>query len=215
MSRKLAVPDAAEHLPPWFSVRKAAQVVAYFAHRNQKSISVIKAMKLAYLSNRESMMRRSMPVFHDDALALPKGPVPEFTYGIIRGEYGELPDWSRFLVSESGNGLREVNVQEVGDLDEFSPSDLSVLEYVWDRYGALSESDLVNRTHDECSEWKSPRKPSSGEDSPRRIPVEDIFRALGYEHNVAELAEDVQADRDLDAALFPLLAPFDGDSNDA
>src|SRR6266480_1606796 len=47
---------------PWFNVRKAAQMAAFFAKQEGGTINVLKLVKLVYLANRAAMEKYDFPL---------------------------------------------------------------------------------------------------------------------------------------------------------
>lgn len=82
-----------------FKVRKAAQVVAFFARERDGSIDVIDAVKLAYLADREFMDQYGLTILNDDFYAMEQGPVGSMTYDLIKGKGlpEERAEWNVYL----------------------------------------------------------------------------------------------------------------------
>lgn len=161
-----------------YNARKAAQTVAFFALKtNAKSIFVIKAVKLVYLADRESLRRFGFPIQMEPRVSMTRGPVNSFTYDHIKGETPPQEDggWSAFLSDREDHrvGLSNPNLT-VDDLDELSDADIQVLDSVWNDFGNMDRWDLVAWTHNKANlpEWNDPNGSS------RPISVEDILRAI-------------------------------------
>lgn len=170
------------NLPPQdelYNPRKAAQVVAYFALRQGDSvIEVLKAIKLIYLADRESLSRWGAPILHEPRFSLKLGPVNQTTLEYIDGDRVDQNGWSRF-VSPRAEAANEVSVAPgitVSDLDEFSDADLAVLDEIWARHGRFASFPLAQWTHrpENVPEW---RDPNGG-----RLPIQliDILHAVGF-----------------------------------
>lgn len=162
-----------------YNARKAAQTVAFFAMKNDaKMIYVIKAVKLVYLADRESIARFGFPIQMEPRVSMRHGPVNSYTYNHINGEAPPEEDggWSAFLSDRADHmvGLSRPDLT-VDDLDELSDADLEVLESVWQQFGNWPRWHLVAWTHNKANlpEWEDPNGSS------RPISVEDIFRAVG------------------------------------
>lgn len=154
-----------------FDARKAAQVAAVFCQKAGGSINVLKLVKLIYLADRESMSKSGAPITNDRFVAMKHGPVVSETYNYIKGE-AEAEAWSD-LISDRANHMvgltRELTKQDVGELSRF---ELKVLDAIWEQFGAKSQWELVDWTHEHCDEWDDPG------DSSRIISHERIFKEL-------------------------------------
>lgn len=172
-----------------YSPRKAAQTIAYFAIKNGRvPLNVVKAVKLVYLADRESVARSGFPIQDEVRVSMPHGPVNSSTYSFINGEcdFGAgKEEWSEFLNDRSNHriGLCRPDI-EVDELDELSDAEVDVLEHVWDQFGRLGQWDLVKWTHESQNvpEWEDPGNSSY------EIPLERMMRAVGVA-NASETAE--------------------------
>lgn len=176
-----------------YNARKAAQTIAFFAMKNgPQPLAVIKAVKLVYLADRESVRRYGFPIQDEDRVSMKHGPVNSETYAMINGERDPRESgWADFLrdrddhnLSLARDGLTE------DDLDELSEADIEVLDTVWDQFGGMSKWQLRDWTHVRANvpEWEDPGSTSM------LIPLERMMSCLGV-HNVEEQAALV---RDLD-----------------
>lgn len=177
-----------------YDPRKAAQTVAYLTVKNgRRPLNIVKAIKLVYLADRESVRRHGFPIQDEEHYSLPLGPVNSSTYEFIKGEvppeYSE--QWSEFLTDRSNHriGLRNREI-DTDDLDELSDADIEVLDSVWDQFGHMGTWRLVDWTHDpnNVPEWEDPHGSSS------RIPLRRMMDALGIE-NAAERESEVHEHR--------------------
>jgi uncharacterized phage-associated protein len=175
-----------------YNPRKAAQTVAFFAMKNRgRSINTLKAVKLVYLADRASIASFGFPIQEERRVAMPNGPVNSTTYDFIKGEIPPERDggWSDILTDKDRHeiGLTD-SMTDLNDLDELSDADLEVLENVWDRFGQMSQWDLVAWTHDSRNipEWTDPNGSS------HTIPLEDMMEAIGL-RNVAAAAEELHS----------------------
>lgn len=156
-----------------FSIRKAAQVAAFFALKSNGQINVLKLTKLAYLADREFMSRYDEPLLFDCLVSMPHGPVDSLTYNYIRGDLSS-EDWSQFISDRDGYSVGIANSQITFDnLDEFSDAEFEVLETVWRQFGHFDKYQLRDYTHCHCPEWEDPH----GSSNP--IPYERVFKFLG------------------------------------
>lgn len=156
----------------WFNVRKAAQVVVFFAMESGGSINVLKLIKLVYLANRKALEKFEFPIINDNFVSMDHGPVNSLTYDFINGTL-ESDDWEQFVSARAAHmvGLADPKLS-LDDLDEFSTAELKVLAETWREFGAYDKWLLVRHVHEECPEWHDPQ----GSSLP--ITYEEVFRAL-------------------------------------
>lgn len=173
-----------------FNARKAAQVIAYLAIKSpNKRLHIVKAIKLVYLADRESITRYGFPIIEDDRVSMKHGPVNSTTYSHACGEYDlQVSGWADYLRDRSNH---EVSVKpgiKPDDCDELSDSDIECLEVVWQNFGQMGPWELRDWTHKRSNlpEWENP-----GESS-KLIPLARIMSVLKLENpdEQAELVED-------------------------
>lgn len=164
-----------------YDPRKAAQTVAYLAIKNRRRpLNILKAVKLVYLADRESVRLSGFPIQDEPHYSMPHGPVNSTTYRHIRGEVppDEVNGWNDFLTDRNNHKVGLAN-QDIDphDLDELSDADIAVLDVVWSRFGHMDEWQLVEWTHDphNVPEWEDPGTSSS------LIPLRRMMDAVGIE----------------------------------
>lgn len=176
-----------------YNPRKAAQIIAYFILKNgKKPLAVLKAMKLVYLSDRESLKLWGFPLLDELRVSMPHGPVNSDTYSYISGtQDASKVGWSKFLKDRENHnvGIAQRDI-DLTDLDELSEADMDCLNAVWDRFGHMNQWQIRDWTHDRTNipEWEDP----NGSSTP--IPLERILLALGKTNPVeqAQVVEDFQ-----------------------
>ena len=116
-------------------MRKAAQAAAFFALKSGGAINVLKLSKLLYLAERASMAKYDEPMFYDDLVAMPDGPVASITLNLINGEIEE-PIWKAFVARrEEESTIRPQNGVDFNHLDQLSEADIGILEELWGQFG--------------------------------------------------------------------------------
>ncbi|WP_088343579.1 MULTISPECIES: Panacea domain-containing protein [Rhodomicrobium] len=175
-------------MAPWFNIRKAAQVAAFFTLKERGEIYVLKLVKLMYLADRRFMELYDVPILNDQLVSMQHGPVNSISYDYLNGAM-ESEHWNEFLrdreshrVSTSRDDLTEA------DLDELSKAELRVLQEVWDRFGHMGRFEIRDYTHDHCPEWEDP----NGSSMP--IPYSRVFNFL-RKANSAELEDRILSER--------------------
>ncbi|MFQ1702072.1 Panacea domain-containing protein [Loktanella agnita] len=171
-----------------YKERKAAQVAAYFAIKEQGSINVLKLAKLLYLAERESMNRFDEPMFFDRLVSMDHGPVTSIALNQVNG-LTQSTDWDAYIAGRTGYEIKAAEGLTLESLNELSKADLRILEDLWDSFGEMSQYQLRDWTHTNCREWENPHGSS------KPIPHDRVFKFLGKEH--AELlSEAVHAYRE-------------------
>lgn len=182
---------------PGYSVRKAAQVAAFFAIKQGGGINILKLAKLIYLADREFLSRYDHPILYDKLVSMPHGPVNSLTLNYVNGYIEDPENWDEYVSDREGHGVG-VSRPDLGeaDLTELSKAEIGVLGEVWQRFGRMSPYQLRNYTHENCPEWEDPQ----GSSNP--IPYERILKYLGKDPKLIEaLEEALDDDRALSSAL--------------
>lgn len=149
-----------------YNARKAAQTIAFFAMKNGAlPLAVIKAVKLVYLADRESVRRFGFPIQDEDRVSMKHGPVNSETYAMINGEADPVASgWSDFLRDREDHNLALARPDlSEDDLDELSDADIEALNAVWERFGHMTKWQLRDWTHVQANvpEWEDPGSSSS------------------------------------------------------
>jgi uncharacterized phage-associated protein len=186
-----------------YNPRKAAQVIAYMAIKgNNAVLPVLKAVKLVYLADRESLCRYGFPILEEALVSMPQGPVNSATYSHINGEEDlDACGWSKFLQAREGNNVSVVPGIVTEDLDELSDADIICLDSVWSKFGEMNKWEIWDWTHDpkNIPEWEDPNGSS------RPIPLERVLRYLNIK-NPDDRAELIKEYRQIDQ-LFSQMMP--------
>lgn len=185
-----------------YNERKAAQVAAYFVAQQGGTIPHLKLMKLMYLAERLSLQEYGDSMLNDSLVSMRYGPVLSRTKDCMDG-LGDrsLPDGWDGWISDIANykvGLAKADFSEE-QLDELSPSELELMDRVWDEHGGKDQWDLAEFTHQHCTEWKNPGA------STLSITYDDVLIAGGLdEDSAAELSAEIR-DRQRAAKLLQQL----------
>jgi len=184
-----------------YNARKAAQVIAYLAMKGKAAcLPVLKAVKLVYLADRESLARFGFPILEEQHVSMPQGPVNSSSYSHINGEEDlDACGWSDFLQARADNEIAAAPGVSVDDLDELSEADIECLDKVWDRFGGMTKWQIRDWTHDRGNvpEWEDPNGSS------RPIPLERILSYLQVPNADAQ-AEVISEYRRLDRVFEAL-----------
>lgn len=178
---------------PGYNVKKAAQVVAFFAIKEGGDINVLKLAKLVYLADRKFMEKYDSPILYDLLVSMPHGPADSITLNYVNGLIQDPDNWDSFISDRSGHnvGLSDPELQLTG-LVELSKAEMAVMSEIWDSFGHMTKYQLRDYTHDHCPEWEDPQGSSSS------IPYERVLKYLGKD---SEIADAIHEDRLLADAL--------------
>jgi len=181
-------------MTPWFNVRKAAQIAAYFAREQGGSINVLKLVKLIYIADRKNMEKFDFPISGDSLVSMDHGPVNSMTLNYINGTVDDRVAWEHFISDRAGHDVGLARAVSDDDLDELSRAELTTLREVWNQFGAMTKYEIRDWTHANCPEWENP----DGSSTP--IPHARVFKFLGKAH-ADELEQCVHEERRLRASL--------------
>lgn len=182
-----------------YEPRKAAQLVAYLILKaGGHSLNVLKAVKLVYLVDRESIRRFGFPVLDEKRCSMPHGPVNSLTYSYIAGDYD--PDecgWSDYLRDRANHNIALAQQDiHVDDLDELSDADIACADATWQQFGHMTPWQLRDWTHDprNVPEWEDPNGGSTV------IPLQRILHAVGVQ-NAEDFADTAASFKLIDEAF--------------
>jgi uncharacterized phage-associated protein len=175
-----------------FRARKAAQICAYLALKNDGIIEKLKLIKLVYLSERAFLGEHRTPMLFDELYSLPHGPICSSTLNGINGAVHE-DIWSEY-VARNGNLVVAIKKFDRDSLDEISDIEIERLDATWDELGHLTASQLRNFSHDNCPEYT--------EVETGRIPISyaEVMRALG-DDQAEHVEEEIQELRRAESVL--------------
>jgi uncharacterized phage-associated protein len=138
-----------------FDIEKSAQCAHFFAEREGGEIEILKLVKLIYLADRRSLETRKIPISGGHYYSLKHGPVTSEVLDLINEgtPEGNSP-WER-LISDRANH-KVAAVGSPGSYSALAPSEIEILNEVWDRFGTMSKWAVVEWTHRHCEEWADP-----------------------------------------------------------
>jgi uncharacterized phage-associated protein len=184
-----------------YNSRKAAQTLAFFAKQEGGEIHVLKAIKMVYLADRESVRLRGHTMHNEPRFSLDHGPINSTTLDHINGAYQENQEvWQQFLETRAGKspkiGIAVPDLDDVA-LDELSAREMTILQKVWNEFGHMDRFELAEWTHLNLVEWNDPNG--------SRIPIslDHMMAAVGLDHPIERAREQrsLNAAHDVLAAL--------------
>jgi len=141
-----------------YNPRKATQAVAYLVRLNGGRMDMWRMLKLLYLSDRESLIKRGTPITADQLSAMPFGPTPSQIYDNTKADRNPLAKdevWKEFL-TENENGANEIRlVRENFSTNLMSKFELGVIEETFRQFGGMATATLWKYVHD-LPEYQDP-----------------------------------------------------------
>ncbi len=169
-----------------FNSEKFVNAVAYLAQACPQSTKLTICKQL-YFADKEHLIRYGRPILGDLYYKLDHGPIPSVGLKMLRQK-----------ASAGQNALLEKHITVIGNAVHpklpanrkvFSKSDLTVLDWVIEKYGKMSARNLRNKTHGEKS-WKAAQEHCA-------IDYALFFEDIPQQQAIKRLAEEEQESRDL------------------
>lgn len=156
-----------------FFEERVTQMAAYLLMKNDRKMAHIKLLKLLYLAERNAMAKWGCSMSGDKFISMPHGPELSQTYDLISNHYNTSSLWQQWLLNEEDYEIALNESVSLDTLDELSRSELKILDDVFTEFGRMDKFEIVDYTHNNCSEWIE----SNG--SSLLIKPESILRAIG------------------------------------
>ena len=154
-----------------FNELKATQAAAHLLRLRGGRMSYMKLIKLLYLADRASLIKRGRPISTDRFVSMDRGPVLSRILDLATdGDIPGSPQIWAVHISEPSN--YSVTLAQDPGRDELSDMDLSILNAVFAEHGRKTRWELVDFCHT-LPEWQNP----NGGAIP--IQVRDILRSEG------------------------------------
>ena len=166
-----------------FKERKSAQAAAYILAKHKGKMDYLKLIKLLYLADRASLVKKGKPITGAKMVSMPFGPVLSEILNLINlgRRYEEDRPWLEYVSAPEGYAVRLVSADT--EYDQLSEHERSILDEIDAMFGKMNKWSLVDWTH-ELPEWQDPRGSS--------LPIDpaDILRAEGRsERDIQRIAE--------------------------
>lgn len=178
-----------------FDARKATQAASAFIKREGGELNIMKLVKLLYLLDRLSLVRRGVPVLGGDYFSMKNGPVTSEALDLVNAGSleGFTTDWAEYISDRADH-----NVALTADpgTDRLSESEQVMIGEIYSAHGQKSPFELVEWCHQNCAEW---RPVTQGR---HEIRVEDILEVGGRSPDyIARVVAEATEMRELDAML--------------
>jgi uncharacterized phage-associated protein len=174
-----------------FLEERATQTAARLIRLSGGTINHMKLIKLMYLVERGAIVRWGRPVTFDWLVNMRNGPVLSTTLDCINDEMPASDDersyWQHFISERTGH---EVRLLTEAPSDALSQAETDLIDETYQRFGHLSQYELVDWCHAHLPEWKNP--------GATRVSIEiaDILRAEKFdEDDVQEILSAIKAEK--------------------
>jgi len=174
-----------------FDPLKTTQAAAVVLKQHGGVASRLRLLKILVIADRETLAETLKPITADDLAAMDHGPVPSFTYDMLKGTSFHSGLWSRFIAQEGPQKHRLVTEPGVGRLSRY---EIEKLQSICDRFRNANDYDLAHYTH-AFEEWQK-NKPAEG--SSQRIPLDDVLEALDLTQYRERVETDIREEHELD-----------------
>ncbi len=172
--------------------KKATAAVARLLEKSGGETECLRLIKLIYLADRDSIIRRGVPIVGGRYFSMRCGPTIGAVMNFVNREC-VAPKWADHISPRKGNILKLTAPPDYGSL---SQSEIDILDGVVEEHASRTTTALVRWCHHYCPEYE---RVFWGRKS---IEVESILRAGGKTadkiHKVVKEAEELA---ELDAVL--------------
>lgn len=166
-----------------FNEKKLTEATMFFLLKSpHHTINILKLMKLLYLSERKSFEKFYVPIIGDSLVSMKNGPVLSLTLDRINSGSDKKSYWNKYIADRKNHNISiraDSEIHSIDQLNELSNNDLNVVTEIFDLFGNKTQWELVDYTHDHCSEWRDPGS------SMYPIEYKDLFKALNFSDDVS------------------------------
>ena len=174
--------------PPKYREDKTTQAASILLQLSNRSLNVMKLIKLLYFCDRESLLTCGRPITFDWYLSMDHGPVLSFTLNKINASKDLCPSsyWHKYISERYNN---EVKLTNNAPKDQLSKYEENLIGNIWKKYGHLDQFKISNLSH-ELPEWKDPK----GSRLP--IKIEDILESGDFsDDDITDILESLELER--------------------
>ncbi len=177
-----------------FDAKKATQVACLFIQKEADSINIMKLVKLIYLLDRLSIVRRGIPVVGGDYFSMKNGPVISEILDLINSGtlYFVKTDWKKYI-SDRENHM--VTIVESPGTDQLSESEKKMINQIYLQHGEKNQYQLREWCHRNCPEWHGITK------GRKEISVERILQVSGKSSEIKKVIREQNEIEYLDSIL--------------
>ena len=172
--------------------KKATQAVARLIEKSGGPIDYLRASKLIYLADRQSILKRGVPIVGGRYFSMRQGPVISEVMDFVKSQ--NAPEWKSTISPRHGHELRLVCTPSTRAL---SQAELVILDSVVTEHAQRTTEELVEWCHKNCPEYE----PVSGSGR-KPITVESILKAVGKtQKQIRKVVDEALEIQELNAML--------------
>ena len=143
-----------------FNYKKATQMLNFFAEKEGGSINKMKSLKLLWLADRLHLRLYGRLMSNDTYVAMKFGPVASNTKDIAENSdfcSEEEREYSSRYIMLSGANNHFIRSMDGADAKVFSKTDMTVLENIYQAFGAKTQFELseISHVYPEWKRWES------------------------------------------------------------
>lgn len=180
---------------------KIKAVVEYILQQFSDGVDYIHLFKIMYFAQEEHLAIYGSPLINESFVARKHGPVPSFTYKVLRVAEGKMEDKTGELMSfvsditlRNVEGHQVISVRNnVCDMDELSRSNIRLLDKWINKCKDLKSFDLSELSHDTAWQKAVRQTERTGEDT--KISLYDMAAAGGASKDMLKVVKERQINR--------------------
>lgn len=183
-------------------INKIKAVVEYILQQMGVAVDYIHLFKVMYFAQEEHLAIYGVPIMYDTFVARKHGPVPSFTYKVLRVAEGKTLDvtddlrlFASELVLRMSDGHQEVSLATgvEADMDELSRSNVLILDKWIAHCKDIESFDLSEMSHDKAWQNAIRQAERTGEDT--KISFYDMAASGGASKDMLQVVKERQVNR--------------------
>lgn len=172
--------------------RKTTQVVARLIQKSGEPLDYLRMIKLVYLAERESLLKRGIPIVGGQYFSMNKGPAISELMDFVQTR--NAPGWKELISPRMGNDLK---LKASPTFESLSAREVEILDSTMAAHATKTTEELVEWCHKNCSETEE--VPLGGRND---ISIESILSAGKIPADqIAKVVSELESMENLDALL--------------
>ena len=183
-------------------ILKIKAVVLYILKQLPQGVDYIHLFKIMYFAQEEHLAIYGTPLMNESFVARKHGPVPSFTYKVLRVTEGKTIDVTDelhcfaldlSLMNNDGHQVVSVADSVQCDMDELSRSNIRILDKWINKCKDIASFDLSEMSHDKAWQKAVRQTERTGEDT--KISLYDMAAAGGASKDMLKVVKERQLNR--------------------